>query len=215
MAESVAFEAPGTEIAAVDLDFVEDHPRDGLTSFLNRLEPHERDALYQMIDAEIRAEVTQELATENERWREQAHAFLERVAKQLETKVDDELTAVARNAVELSVAMAEQIMRRSIELDESTVLRAVETIIYRAKRGTKFTVIANPADREFLLQLPENLKPLNIETIEADQRIERGGCVITADGQEWDYTVGGRFEKLSETVRESILEAKATQEDPD
>ncbi len=206
--------APAEGPAERTLDFVEDFPEDGLTSFLNRLEPDERDALYQLVDSEIRAEITRELAAENERWREQAHAFLEQLASRLEEKVDDEMAAVSRNAVELSIAMSEQIMRRAVELDRGSVLKAVETIIFRAKRGTKFTIIANPADADFLKQRPDDLTTLNIVAVESDRRIERGGCVITSDGQEWDYTVGGRFEKMAEIVRESILDKVETPEEP-
>jgi flagellar assembly protein FliH len=196
------------------LDFVEDYPRDGLTSFLNRLEPHERDALYQLVDGEIRAEITRELAEENERWRERAHAFIEELAQRLDAKLDEELEKVSRSAVELSIAVAEQILRRAIELDEGAALKAIETIIFRAKRGTKFTVIAHPEDAQYLQQRPDELTSLNIVAVESDRRIERGGCVITSEGQEWDYTVGGRFEKLSEIVRESILDKVESREDP-
>ncbi|MBC8425643.1 hypothetical protein H8E07_16130 [bacterium] len=213
-AAAVATFAPAGVPDAPVLDFVEDYPRDGLTSFLNRLEPHERDALYQLVDEEIRVEITRELVAENERWREQAHAFIEEVATRLEEKMDEELTQVARSAVELSVAMSEQIMRRAIELDEQAVLKAIETIIFRAKRGTKFTVIAHPEDTKFLEARPDELEALNIAAVESDRRIERGGCVITSDGQEWDYTVGGRFEKMSEIVRESILDKVESREDP-
>ncbi|MBU0742411.1 flagellar assembly protein FliH [bacterium] len=205
---------PAAETDIRTLDFVEDFPRDGMTSFLNRLEPHERDALYHMVDAEIRAEISRELARENERWRGQADAFLAKLAESLEGKIDEELTAVARNAVELSLAMAEQVTRRTIELDRGAVLRAIETIIFRAKRGTKFTVIAHPEDTHFLNHRPDELTSLNIVAVESDQRIERGGCVITSDGQEWDFTVDGRFEKLSEIVRESILDTIETREEP-
>ena len=61
---------------------------------------------------------------------------------------------------------------------------------------------------------PDELETLNIVSVESDRRIERGGCAITSEGQEWDYTVGGRFEKLSEIIRESILDKIETREEP-
>ena len=204
--------APATATDGQVLDFVEDFPQDGLTSFLNRLDDDERDALYALVDGEIRAEITRELVEENERWREQSHAFLEELSETLDTRIDEELTRISRSAVDLSIAMSEQILRRSVEFDDQAVLKAIETIIFSAKCGTKFTVIAHPEDTQFLKQRPDELTSLNIVAVEADRRIERGGCVITSDGQEWDYTVGGRFEKLSEIVRESILDKVETPE---
>lgn len=188
------------------LSFVEDFPADGLGGFLHRLDAQERETLFRLVETEVRGEVTRQLRLENEQWRQGIDATIRELAAAARTQVADELHDVARNAVELSIAMAEQILRRAVELDRDVLLKAVETIIFRAERGTSFTLIANPADVAALQDHAEALRELNIISVNPDRRIERGGCVINAGGREWDYTLGGRFERLAEVVRASMLE---------
>lgn len=200
-------EAPGA--GAPDersLSFVEDFPADGLGGFLHRLDAQERETLFRLVETEVRGEVSRQLRLENEQWRQGIDGTIRELAAAVRTQVADEMHDVARNAVELSIAMAEQILRRAVELDRDVLLKAVETIIFRAERGTSFSLIANPADVAALQDHAEALRELNIVSVNPDRRIERGGCVINAGGREWDYTLGGRFERLAEVVRESMLE---------
>ncbi len=186
-------------------DFVEDFPRDGLKGFLDRLELDERESLYQLVSDELREEIRSELEEENALWLEKGKSVARHLVQALEKKYDAALETVSRQALDLSIAMAEQIVRRSIELDSDALLTALETVIYRTKRGTRFTVLVNPADAEFLRSQPEELERLNIVGIEVDQRIERGGCLVEVDGQEFDYTVSGRLEVMEEAVRQAML----------
>lgn len=195
-------------------DFVEDFPFDGLTSFLGRLEIHEREALFQLVREDLHAELLKEVKAEQVVKSAQEKAIIDTLSRKLADKVDTELKSIAHHAVDLAIVMAEQVTRRAIELDQAALQTAVETIVYRAKRGTKFTVVVNPEDATYLEARPDDMARLNIEQIDVDQRIERGGCLITADGQEWDYTVTGRLDRLADVVRESIQEAGDTPEEP-
>jgi len=188
------------------LSFVEDFPADGLGGFLHRLDAQERETLFRLVETEVRGDVSRQLRLENEEWRRGIDGTIRNLAAEVQARVADELHDVARNAVELSIAMAEQILRRAVVLDRDVLLKAVETIIFRAERGTSFNLIANPADVAALQDHADTLRDLNIVSVNPDRRVERGGCVITAGGREWDYTLGGRFERLAEVVRESMLE---------
>ena len=201
-------EAPG-----IDLDFVEDYPDDGLDGFLSRLEIDERESLYKLVSAEVREEIRREMAEENRLWLERGSKVNEELARNLGERFDAELKSVSHQALELAIAMAEQVVRRHIELDRDALLKALETVIYRAKRGTRFTIVVHPDDAEYINARPEDLDRLNIERVESDQRIERGGCLVEADGQELDYTVSGRLDRLEEVVRESVLESAADGEE--
>ena len=202
------------ETADSTKDFVEDFPHDGLGSFLNRLELPEREMLFQLVRDDLHKEIVAEVEARQSEQREEERAVTEALALRLEEKVDEELLSIARNALELSITMAEQITRQTIELDRDALQKAVDTVVYRAKRGTKFTVVVNPEDASNLESRPDEMSRLGIEKIDVDQRIERGGCLIEADCQEWDYTVSGRLEQLSAVVRESILESPTVTEEP-
>lgn len=201
-----AGEAAGGSEDERGLSFVEDFPADGLGGFLHRLDAQERETLFRLVETEVRGDVARQLRLENEEWRQGIDGTIRALAEAVQARVADELHDVARDAVELSIAMAEQILRRAVALDKDVLLKAVETIIFRAERGTSFTLIANPADVTALQDHAEVLRELNIVSVNPDRRVERGGCVINAGGREWDYTLGGRFERLAEVVRESMLE---------
>ncbi len=178
------------------LGFVEDFPADGLGGFLHRLDAQERETLFKLVETEVRGDVSRQLRLENEEWRLGIDGTIRSLAAEVQARIADELHDVARNAVELSIAMAEQILRRAVVLDRDILLKAVETIIFRAERGTSYSLIANPADVAALQDHADTLRDLNIVNVNPDRRVERGGCVITAGGREWDYTVGGRLSML-------------------
>ncbi len=203
----------GVLVESSNREFVEDHPSDGLTGFLARLEPEEREALYQLVESELRERVRAELEAENARWRQEREAMLQQLADELRRHTDTVLEEVARRCVELAIAMAEQVVRCRLEVDRESLLRALETIVYRAPRGTKFTLLANPEDIAFLREHAAALEALGIEEIHPDRRITPGGCTITAGGQEWDYTVEGRLERIASVVREALLSETEGEED--
>lgn len=208
-ARAAVFTAPDSTAGFPDdgrsQSFVADYPADGLAGYLKHLDAGERETLFQLAVSEVRGEVAREMRLENEERRRGVEKTTRRLGARLRESVENELHDIAKHATELAIAMAEQVLRRSVELDRSALLRSIETIIFRAERGTRFTVIANPDDAAVLRDHPEMLAGLNIDKVEPDRRVERGGCVITADGREWDYTLGGRFERLSEVVREAML----------
>lgn len=189
-----------------DIEFVEDFPRDGIDGFLRRLSLDERELLFQVVGVQVRAEVEAELAEKRRLERIEEDAALRALKEQLVKQTDDELHSVARQAMELSIAIAEQVLRREVSLDRTALLKSIETIIFRAERGTKFKLLAHPADVAVLREHEETLKELNIIDVNADRRIERGGCIVSADGREWDYTLGGRFETLVEVVRNAMAD---------
>ena len=212
MAAAVSATAVAEPFAGPDLgeerilDFVEDFPKDGLEGFLRRLSTDERDQLFQLVEGQIRAEVTAEMEAVRKRERAEEVAALQSLREQLAARTEDELHSVSRQAVELSIAMAEQILRREVTVDRGALLKSIETIIFRAERGTRFKLLAHPSDVEFLRGHEDVLAELNIVDVNPDRRLEPGGCIISADGQEWDYTLGGRFETLAEVVRNCMVD---------
>jgi len=188
-----------------DLDFVEDHPSNGLNGFLSRLTPEERASLYQLVEAEITERVREELTAENAQWRRQQAALLEQVAEQWRQQQRRDLDQIASRSVELAIAMAERMLYCRLQVDREALLRSLETLVYRAPRGTAFTLLVNPEDVDWLQEHAADLAALNIEEIRSERRVSPGGCLVTTDGQEWDFTVKGRFEKLAMVVREALL----------
>ena len=53
--------------------------------------------------------------------------------------------------------MAEQILRTTLTVDREALLRALETLVFRAPRGTRFSMLVHPEDAAFLEDYRETL----------------------------------------------------------
>lgn len=194
-------EAPGN----CTFDFVEDTPRGGAISYMNRLNQAERDAVYALVDERARAEIQTELQIANQAAETVRHQALQDLLVKLEDHVEEELHLIAKGAVELAIAMCEQIVKSNINLDRQTMLKRISSIIGRAGQGAELTVIANPVDLDYLHDYADELKRLNVVALIPDKGLDVGSCLVTSEGRQWDLTVSGQVEALSEMVRESIL----------
>ncbi len=184
---------------------------DGL---LDLLTPEER--------AEVRQAVENELAAEAEaRRREElaehdaiAERRLAALAEQLEARRRESLALLMRQTTELAVAMAEQIVRHAVAADRDALVRVLETVLYKAEAGARLGVTASPPDAAFLQARPDLCQRLGLAEIKADRRVEPGGCLVRADGREWDATVRGQLEVLAELAGQALA-AAPPQEDAD
>ncbi len=196
----------------VNPDFVEDRPSDGTGGFLKRLEPEERDALYDLVDTEIRGEVQQELYSQYGAELEILRAMMAPLKQGLEKAVEDELHVIAQGAVELAVAIGQRLARAHIEVDETHMVRCLEELVSRTQIGAELTVIAHPREIQKLQSCRDELRDLNVVNLVPEKALEIGGCIVQSAGQEWDLTFRGQGDALAEMVREAMLYGKDTGE---
>jgi len=191
-------------------DFVEDRPIEGQGTFMKRLEPKERETLYAMVREEMHAELTREINDDFGNEFELMRNMLMPLKSQIEKTIDDELHAVATGAVELAVAIAERLARRSIEVDDAYLVRCLEELIDRTQIGAELTVIAHPSEVSKLEAHADALRNLNVVNIVPELSLESGGCIVKSAGQEWDLTFRGQADALGELTREAMLYGRET-----
>jgi flagellar assembly protein FliH len=157
--------------------------------------------------AERDAAEAERLATEvtaHQQWQQE-------LAAQLRAELEDALAAVVRQTAAMASLMAAKVVRREVATDPGVLVRALETVIYKAAAGCSLSVTVHPDDAAWLTGAAELRDRLRIREVKEDRRLERGGCLVKTDDLEWDATV----ERQLAVLAEALDEALATPPDPD
>jgi flagellar biosynthesis/type III secretory pathway protein FliH len=91
-----------------------------------------------------------------------------------------------------------------VAVDPDVLTRALEITHYKLLDNTRLTVIVNPEDESWVAGNTDMRESLRISSVQTDRRVERGGCIIKSQTEEWDATLAGQFETLAELVEEAI-----------
>ena len=110
----------------------------------------------------------------------------------------------------LVMAVAEQVVRRQIEVDQNVILSVIKSALQASVRSDSYRVRINPADLEtvtrqkplFLASI-SGLKNLSIET---DQAIAPGGCRVDSELGDVDATIESQLDAIRQALAEAITE---------
>lgn len=153
--------------------------------------------------AEKLAAYAAEREVAEQRWRDE---FATRIAAERERTLHD----LARETGQLAVQLAEKIVRATIAHDEAVLIRAIETVLHKVDASTVLVVTAHPDDAKRLAADQALRARLRIAAVKEDRRVERGGCLVAADRQEWDATIAKQLATLAEKVDEALAGGTAT-----
>ncbi|MBT4292832.1 hypothetical protein HOD41_09095 [bacterium] len=170
-----------------------------------------------ILRSELRKEISETLAVEKEAeisaYQQNQIDLYNTLAEQIRASAKENISSLANGAVELAIAMAGQVMRREIDVDKDTILRAIQPLLFKAETGAKLVVTANPEDAAYLESQTQFCEKMNIVKVIADPRCERGGCTVKADTEEWDLTIESKLTVLADTVRLAMQSTEDIQED--
>ena len=112
-----------------------------------------------------------------------------------------------REIVELALAIAKQVICREITLDSEIVVCVAREALSKIDDPGKVKIKLNTSDLEFIkeakYQLAERLAHIDHVSLEAEESIQSGGCIIETDSGEID----ARIEKQLQAVEESFRAA--------
>ena len=137
-----------------------------------------------------REEYKTELASEVESFNKTINSFSE------DTKqaYDD----MEKSIVNLSIKIAEKIIKKKISEDEEFTLNMVKQAIQTAKNSLKVAVSVNPADYEFISRsLEQSSTDIESVLLSADENVEVGGCMIESDWGLSDLRIGTQLEVIN------------------
>ncbi len=162
---------------------------------------------YEVRETELRKKMQEDLDLAKGDFEETLASWTEELTQTLSAHLKETTDATAR----LTVKIAEKIIRKQTDIDTGVLLRALETTLFKLD-GTKQVVISvNPKEAEWLESQPQVLKKLGITQVVADRRVAKGGCLVRTEKQEWDATIKGQLDFLTEMVEEMIT----TSDQPD
>mgnify|MGYP006293003333 FL=1 len=156
--------------------------------------------------AMLQIEMRDELAAEIQRLRGEDAAAFQELAQSIRSAAEERLDTIARRAVELSMAVAERLVRDRIDRDPAVVERALREALASIDAASGVTVHAHPDDATYLRSQTELLSELGVEQVVDDPRQRRGGCLIDVGKAGWDLTVITQLASLQESI-DRLLEA--------
>jgi len=116
----------------------------------------------------------------------------------------------SRDMLRLVMAIAEQVVRRRIEVDQEIILGVIKDALQASVRADSYRICISPADLEavtsqkplFLASI-SGLKNLSIET---DPTISPGGCRVDSELGDVDATIESQLDAIRQTLAEAITE---------
>ncbi len=113
---------------------------------------------------------------------------------------------IEKEVVELALAIAQKVICREVATDRETVVCVAKEALAKVDDPGKITIKMNPADLDFInetkYQLANFIADVNNVTLEGEEGIQSGGCLIETELGEID----ARIEKQLEAVKESFLD---------
>ena len=192
-------------------------------SLLSALSRDERTQVVALLEQDLRREYEQHHAEESaartaaaeasqETAARELAAFQSNLAIQIRQEVETTLADLARRLGEIAVLMAAKVVRREVATDPQILVRALETVLFKAEAGSQLTVTLHPEDADWLQSNPAFLAQLRIGAVKTDRRLERGGCLVQSDQVEWDATVERQLAVLQEMLDETLALPSGTGE---
>lgn len=116
----------------------------------------------------------------------------------------------SQDMLRLVTAVAEQIVRRVIEVDSNVVLTIVENALQASVRADSYRICINPEDLEVVnAQKPlflASISGLRNLSIETDAAISRGGCRVDSELGDVDATIESQIDAIRQALAEAITE---------
>lgn len=110
-----------------------------------------------------------------------------------------------KEIVELSLAIAKKVIQNETEQRQELVLDCVRTALKAVVGGGEITVKVNPKDFEILQQhkaeLLKHVDGIKGITIEENENLSRGGCLIDTNYGEIDATITSMMEEVEGRLR--------------
>ncbi len=176
-------------------------------ALLSHLTREERSTLFELVEIDVAKQYEARAREQEEEFQHRLQEFerqFQAWAEAFGTEVNRRLEGMAKSCIALSLDLAEKIVRKTVDLDREVLVRSLETTLYKVPSGHPLSITVNPQDAEWLQDEPSMLATLNIEKVIPDRRITRGGCMVESGGREWDATLEGQVEALSQLVWEQV-----------
>ncbi|MGD0196477.1 MAG: FliH/SctL family protein [Solirubrobacteraceae bacterium] len=137
-----------------------------------------------------------------------ALATLAEARRGLDGLRDEVIQRTERAAVELAIALAEQIVAGALEAQPERVLDIVRGALRRIVDRQRITIVVNPDDvatvADGLVQLRSELGGIDEAAVQSDRRIARGGAVIQTEEGALDLQIDSQLARVRSLSAEEL-----------
>lgn len=130
------------------------------------------------------------------------------ICQQLDTIRETIIANSSREMQEFALAVAERIIRSSIQDNDSTIIATIEEALQRSVKSDEFSIFINPDDYDIVLEKSEELiaglSGLNNLVIKKDTTIDKGGVKIESDNCTIDATIASQFDVIREEMKKRL-----------
>lgn len=128
--------------------------------------------------------------------------------QQLDTLRETIIANSNRELVEFTLAIAEKIIRTSVQEQDVSIVVTIEEALRRAVKSDEFSIFLHPDDYAAVsakaAEIVAGISGLNNIVLRKDRTIERGGAKIESDNCTIDATVAGQFDLIRAEVRKKL-----------
>ncbi len=190
---------------------------DVVRSRLGGVAPHEEDDASagerERVDA-IRAAVADARSVTFNQSRDQVAAALSALsaaATGIDALRTQTVERVERDAIDLALALAEQIVAGAIAVEPERVVDVVRGALRRITDRQTLTIVVNPDDAEVVAEhmqsLRDELGGLDDSTLLSDRRVARGGALVQTVEGTLDAQIATQLERVRALVAEELAGA--------
>lgn len=133
----------------------------------------------------------------NEKLKE-VFSILDSIQSKIDNQIKENYQRLEKFVINLSFQIAEKIIRREIQ-KESPVVKVIEESLKKLTSANEITVKLNPLDMNLIesnsSSISRNINSSKIR-FEADERVERGGCLIETEIGNADGRIKSQIENL-------------------
>lgn len=191
------FHVPIAEAEAIQKGKQEEEDPNRLVIMRDELERVKSEAF-----AAGRAEAEQAAEAKQREHFAQVEQQMSQVLVDIQTQLNESLVAVEKNAVAFSLALAEKIIFRTVEINPEYVTAVIKEAIALSGSATIRRIRVSPQDLEFIEYAGVTRKlgdSGSTWVFEADESI-KAGCVVDTSAGEVDYQLDRSWEKVKESV---------------
>lgn len=133
---------------------------------------------------------------------------LQEVLLQLNNIRKETYRQIEKEVVELSLAIARQVICQEITLNKDIVVCVAREALAKVEDPAKIIIKMSPSDLKFIKETRSQLSDLmqNVDnvTLEAEENIQSGGCIIETDMGEIDARIERQLQAVEESFRDAM-----------
>jgi len=131
------------------------------------------------------------------------------LCRQLDTIRETIISNSSREIQEFALAIAERIIRKSLQNNDTTIIATIDEALQRAVKSEEFSIYIHPDDYDTVVKKSDELitgiSGLDNIVIKKDITVEKGGAKIESDNCTIDATIAGQFDVILEEIKQRHL----------